>query len=384
MLELKAQFKTAAGIDWKPGVAVPQAVTEKSSGNSEAAILSQIAEQGEKVRKIKADKAPKDQVDSAVKILLELKAEYKKVTGKDWKPGAQPSSPPVAAAAAPAIVSAAAGGSDGLSAEITAQGDLVRKLKAAKASKKDIDGAVKVLLDLKAKFKAASGQDWKPGETPAAAIVTSPSSPAPASPAPESSPQSGTDQRNSLLQKIAQQGDKVRITKAAKADKSTIDAEVKILLALKAEFKSATGEDWKPDSKPTGVPATLAATPAASATLPNSDLNTRITEQGDKVRKLKGEKATKGVIDVEVKALLALKAEYKNLTGSDWKPGVSPVPTSTPAPAASTTPATMSDNKVESLVSSVNAQGEKVRQLKASGAGKVSFLVNPITFHLKA
>ena len=31
----------------------------------------------------------------------------------------------------------------------------------------EIDAAVKVLLDLKAKYKATAGKDWKPGQTPA-------------------------------------------------------------------------------------------------------------------------------------------------------------------------------------------------------------------------
>jgi hypothetical protein len=37
----------------------------------------------------------KDVIDKEVKSLLELKAEYKKVTGEDWKPDA-PSSTPIA------------------------------------------------------------------------------------------------------------------------------------------------------------------------------------------------------------------------------------------------------------------------------------------------
>ena len=47
--------------------------------------------------------------------------------------------------------------------KIKEQGDVVRKLKADKAAKADIDEAVKKLLALKADFKAATGQDWKPG-----------------------------------------------------------------------------------------------------------------------------------------------------------------------------------------------------------------------------
>lgn len=51
---------------------------------------------------------------------------------------------------------------------------------------------------------------------------------------------------SALLQEIAAQGDKVRELKAKKADKSAVDAEVKILLGLKVEYKSLTGQEWKP------------------------------------------------------------------------------------------------------------------------------------------
>merc|ERR1712021_156851 len=49
-----------------------------------------------------------------------------------------------------------------LSEEITAQGLKVRDLKSNKAEKAEITAAVAVLLDLKAKYKAAVGKDWKP------------------------------------------------------------------------------------------------------------------------------------------------------------------------------------------------------------------------------
>ena len=52
---------------------------------------------------------------------------------------------------------------DNLNEEITEQGNKVRDLKSKKADKAEIDGAVKVLLELKAKYKAATGKDWKPG-----------------------------------------------------------------------------------------------------------------------------------------------------------------------------------------------------------------------------
>lgn len=352
LLDLKAEFKSACGIDWKPNVAVPTAPIVKQSLNDEASLLTKIAEQGDKVRKIKTDKAPKDQVDAAVKVLLDLKGEYKKVTGKDWKPGAQPSSPGPATPV-PAPLSAAGD----LSALITDQGDKVRKLKADKAPKKDIDAAVQVLLDLKAKYKSACGQDWKPGQV-VTVSTTQPASPSPVSPPPASPVSSNnSSKRNELLEKIAQQGDKVRSLKTSKAEKSSIDQEVKTLLALKSEFKSLTGEDWKPDLKPSASTAS-----PAPETIGNSsaELNSSIIKQGDKVRQLKAEKASKDVIDTAVKALLSLKANYKNLTGSEWKPGVV-----TTAP-----PTAMADNKVDSLVTKVNEQGEKVRQLKSAGAGK--------------
>ena len=51
---------------------------------------------------------------------------------------------------------------DKLNEEIAAQGNKVRDLKSKKAEKSEIDAAVAILLDLKAKFKAETGQDWKP------------------------------------------------------------------------------------------------------------------------------------------------------------------------------------------------------------------------------
>ena len=77
-----------------------------------------------------------------MKELLALKAEYKKVTGQDWKPGAAPPAAapvaaPVAAAPVAAPVAAAPPASTGsdLDVKITAHGNKVRELKANKASK---------------------------------------------------------------------------------------------------------------------------------------------------------------------------------------------------------------------------------------------------------
>ena len=137
------------------------------AGGSAVDINNAITAQGDIVRKLKTDKADKAEIDVAVKKLLALKADYKAVTGQDWKPGA---SPAPAKAASPAGAAGSAGSAGDINNAIAAQGDAVRKLKADKAAKADIDEAVKKLLALKADFKAATGSDWKPGmEVPATA-----------------------------------------------------------------------------------------------------------------------------------------------------------------------------------------------------------------------
>lgn len=68
---------------------------------------------------------------------------------QEWKPGTTQ---------APTQVKGPSGDADKLNEEIANQGDLVRSLKAAKAEKAKVDEAVKNLLSLKAKYKAATGQ----------------------------------------------------------------------------------------------------------------------------------------------------------------------------------------------------------------------------------
>ena len=59
-------------------------------------LSKKIKEAGDQVRTLKTDKAAKDQVDAAVKILMDLKLEYKTKTGQDWVPegGAAPARAP--------------------------------------------------------------------------------------------------------------------------------------------------------------------------------------------------------------------------------------------------------------------------------------------------
>lgn len=73
-------------------------------------------------------------------------------------------------------------------------------------------------------------------------------------------------------------------------------------------------------------------------------------------------------VDEEVKNLLDLKNQYKSATGKDWKPATT---TATPPKQADKMPATTTDTS--GLKSQIDAQGEKVRKLKSSGASKVHF-----------
>lgn len=49
-------------------------------------------------------------------------------------------------------------------------------------------------------------------------------------------------------------------------------------------------------------------------------IDSSIIAQGNKIRDLKVQKASKEAIEVEVKALLAFKAEFKTAAGKDWDP----------------------------------------------------------------
>ena len=295
----KAEASAKAKVESKP------APVAASGDELNAAIIAQ----GDKVRQLKTDKADKATIDAAVAALLDLKAKYKAATGKDWKPGQ--AAPAAKSATSPASVDSNA---DQLNAEITAQGDKVRQLKADKADKATVDAAVAALLDLKAKYKAATGKDWKPGQAAPAAK--------PAAQLSASSASTGSNE-DKLNADITAQGDKVRQLKADKADKPTVDAAVAKLLELKAAYKAASGKDWKPSSQPAPKAAKEPSPPKAAeqASNPVADqLSADIVVQGDKVRQLKTDKADKVAVDTAVNVLLGLKAKYKTLTGNDWKP----------------------------------------------------------------
>ncbi|GFO21484.1 bifunctional glutamate/proline--tRNA ligase [Plakobranchus ocellatus] len=187
-------------------------------------------------------------------------------------------------------------GAADLNNKIVAQGDKVRSLKSAKASKEAIDAEVKTLLALKAEFKAATGADWKPG---AAATA-----PAPQKKEKGSTPEAVSERLEEAEKKLAQ-------LRADKADKSKINSEEKNLNKLKKEYKQATGKDWVASAPESNKMSAKADSPEALA------LKEKIDKQGEKVRQLKSSGGDKAAVDAEVKQLLSLKAEYKDLTGED-------------------------------------------------------------------
>nr|XP_030125004.3 bifunctional glutamate/proline--tRNA ligase isoform X5 [Taeniopygia guttata] len=222
------------------GHASTPACTESSEGH--LIVYNKVAAQGDVVRDLKAKKAAKEDIDKAVKQLLALKAEYKEKTGQDYKPG----NPPVSGTAQSSKLGTSGTlDSKALYDKVAEQGEAVRKLKAEKASKDQIDEAVKLLLSLKADYKEKTGQEYKPGHPPAAqGAVPQTSNTAATGP--------DTPEAKALFSKVALQGDEVRKLKAEKADKEKIDVAVKELLQLKAQYKSVAGVDYKPVSA-TGV-----------------------------------------------------------------------------------------------------------------------------------
>uniref|UniRef100_A0A3P9NA26 Bifunctional glutamate/proline--tRNA ligase n=2 Tax=Poecilia reticulata TaxID=8081 RepID=A0A3P9NA26_POERE len=274
-----------------------------------------------------------------------------------------PSSSVSAPSPTPASASAAAAD---LFSSVVAQGEAVRNLKAAKASKEEVDKAVQQLLSLKAQFKQQTGVDYKTGMAPPTSAPATPAASAPTAPASESTACPYT--------RVSQQGELVRKLKAEKAPKDKIDAAVKQLLALKEEYKQATGQDYNPGAGHAPSPAQKTAAPTQKTTAPTRNsispapaagLYGKVAEQGELVRKLKTEKAPKDQVDAAVKQLLALKAEYKQQTGQEYKPGLQ-----APAGPAQTGAQSSTPPQAQELYAQVAQQGELVRKLKTEKATK--------------
>uniref|UniRef100_A0A6P7FFN4 Bifunctional glutamate/proline--tRNA ligase n=1 Tax=Diabrotica virgifera virgifera TaxID=50390 RepID=A0A6P7FFN4_DIAVI len=344
-----------------PGQAVAKSKTNvapkadsKVTSKSATYLNNEIIKQGDAVRKLKEQKAAKADIDTAVKVLLTLKAEYKAVANTDWKPGCVPPTASVSKN------DSAIG--DEINAKIAAQGEKVRQLKSQKADKAAVEAEVRQLLSLKAEYKSATGKDWTPSQASSTNKITNQTS---STTKPKQ--ENVSLDENSILQQIALQGEKVRTLKSQKADKSTVDHEVKALLSLKADYKTLTGKDWKPGAV-AAPPSLNTSTSSASAnvTVDENSLLLDISSQGDVVRKLKSEKADKSQVDVEVKKLLNLKENFKNLTGKDWKPNMKPEP----AVPNNQNVSAGGDNAKEVLTAKITDQGNLVRDLKTQKADK--------------
>lgn len=103
-----------------------------------------------------------------------------------------------------------------------------------------------------------------------------------------------------LYRRVSAQGDVVRDLKQKKASKEDIDAAVKQLLALKAEYKEKIGQDYKPGNPPvTAVPMQSSKCEVVAVTnVDSKTLYDNVAEQGEVVRKLKAEKASKVSKDI--------------------------------------------------------------------------------------
>uniref|UniRef100_A0A672T1W6 Bifunctional glutamate/proline--tRNA ligase n=1 Tax=Sinocyclocheilus grahami TaxID=75366 RepID=A0A672T1W6_SINGR len=248
------EMPTAGSKDKSKSQTAAKPVTKQAPVSSPApaapgdssVLYSSLVAQGDLVRQLKTDKAPKEQVDAAVKQLLALKSEFKQLTGQEYKPGMAPptsapapkSSTPTAAAESPSPASTGCPYT-----RVAEQGEVVSKLKAEKAPKDQIDAAVKQLLALKEEYKQVIGQDYKPGVPPAGASPLTPVQPAAVSGSSDSSPKA-------IYDRVSQQGELVRTLKTEKAPKEQVDKAVKTLLELKGQYKALTGEEYKPVTTP--------------------------------------------------------------------------------------------------------------------------------------
>lgn len=141
----------------------------------------------------------------------------------------------------------------------------------------------------------------------------SPGNPAVATPAPPLAEASNTlETPENLALKVAQQGDKVRQLKAAKAEKAIVTAAVAELLDLKKRLATAEEVATKQTND---TPAATTEKPTLTNSVEN--LTKQVTEQGDKVRGLKTTKADKASIDAAVAVLLELKKQLALAEGKD-------------------------------------------------------------------
>ena len=169
----------------------------------------------------------------------------------------------------------------------------------------------------------------------------------------------------------------VRNLKSQKANKDEIKAAVDKLLALKKQYKDITGSDPPPPGA--APPKTV---PAPSVVGGNAEkILAAIENQGSVVRNLKSQNADKVKIKSAVDELLALKNQYKEVTGSDPPPGGKAAPSKTTpsetaptktasVPTAPSKSVTNESSQADQLLEDIHFQGNLVRDLKSKKGPK--------------
>jgi len=126
---------------------------------------------------------------------------------------------------------------------------------------------------------------------------------------------------NTILLKIQEQGDKIKELKSKKAPKDQWMPLVDTLLKFKEEYKNVTGQDWKPDLLSSSANQKTNTTPHQSSnSTTEEELNKKIKEEGDRIRAMKESKAPKDQFMPFVENLKKLKEEFKKVTGKEWQP----------------------------------------------------------------
>eukprot|EP00123_Amoebidium_parasiticum_P015370 comp22933_c0_seq1/m.36330 comp22933_c0_seq1/g.36330 ORF comp22933_c0_seq1/g.36330 comp22933_c0_seq1/m.36330 type:complete len:1363 (-) comp22933_c0_seq1:376-4464(-) len=122
------------------------------------------------------------------------------------------------------------------------------------------DGHQKNMSSLSSKAPPAAARRDKPTSSTSTSAASSRTASNAPTPMPTPSPSTSGLSAQDLDGRIAAQGEKIRALKSAKADAAAVTAEVNALLALKVEYKAATGQDWKPAG---GAPAARQEKPKA-------------------------------------------------------------------------------------------------------------------------
>lgn len=229
-----------------------------------------------------------------------------------------------------------------LAEQVAAQGEVVRKLKADKADKKEITAAVNQLLALKKELESAGG-------APASAGPSAKPQGKPAAKPAHATPTANTKPKEAAVAGVSleEQTDLVRKLKAEGADKGKVTSAVQTLLTLRGQVVSNVTE------------------------------GKTVAEQASIVRKLKENGASIVVVVAAVEKLLALQ---QSLSGSPVKAVAGgsvdavvaqrDVVRKLKAAGADKAAVTKEIEKLQQLKGWNSAQADIVRKLKAAGADK--------------